>query len=118
MKWQTRETVKRAAAKGAKAALSASIVHWRQLCKATPKELDDASFNEADCALCERHFKDSCDGCPLEEPELCCAHDETPFRRAYRARKNIYDDTLTSSPEWKDWQKAARKMLKVLEGIA
>lgn len=117
MKWQTRETVKRAAAKGPKAALRASIVHWRQLCKATPGEMKDASFNEDDCALCKRHFKDSCKGCPLKEPGLCCVFDKTPFRRAYMAGRCVYSNTLTSSPEWKLWQRAARKMLKTLVNL-
>jgi len=123
MKWQTRETVKRAAANGPKAALRASIVHWRQLCRATPEELCeyDNALMTTRCALCERYYDygihDCIESCLLILNGNGCLTGHSAWNEAELASFHICSNTLTTSPEWKRWQKAAHKMLEVLEGL-
>ena len=124
MKWQTIQAVKNAAARGPKAALKASRVHWTQLCAATPGELDDEGVSllkSEKCALCERHYKyknKECGvGCVVFVSDNYCNQDGSPWIVAWHAFKEMPQGSSTTSPEWKRWQKAAHKMLSVLEGL-
>lgn len=62
MDWITKEYIKSEAAKGRRQAIECTQLHWRELAKAKPKELEEA-FDNKDvtittdyCAICQRYL--------------------------------------------------------------
>ena len=114
MNWVTQaEAVE--AAKTRKGAIECTRKKWRQVCRATKKELIANDYKLGECALCWRYFFADLEraSCPLPcgEPDVCC-----PEWQA--ARYALHNWSHDQSPEnWRKWGKAKRAVLARLERI-
>lgn len=119
MDWITQEYVKAEAKKGRKRAIECTQLHWQQLVKAEPKELDKAlnckdkvTIFISHCSLCLRYYYTTgkskrCIRCPLECMTLWLEVNH------YRL-KWANNPTCTN---WRKWKQAAKAMLAKIDRL-
>jgi len=116
MDWITKDYVKAEAEKGRKQAIECTRLHWQQLVKAGPKELDKVfkvkvTICSAHCAMCHKYLLSGADMmCP--RCLLKCGDVWKEARDAlYKWRNNF---TRTN---WRKWKEAAKAMLAKIDRL-
>lgn len=98
-----------------RAALEASIAHWKENAAATDR--DEVRTGVGSCALCRIHWTDNCDGCPVAvrtDQSLCRG---TPWEAAKAAWDRwMFADSDDAAPG-EAFRAAAREEVAFLESL-
>ena len=122
MDWITKEYVKSEAAKGRRQAIECTQLHWQQLCKAGPKELQKALDNskvEIDdfhCAMCRRYYQyndlcNKCRKCLLQ----CRGISDGIWDNACNSLDDWCDNPTRAN--WRKWKQAAKAILAKIDRL-
>jgi hypothetical protein len=126
MDWLTKDYIQAEAKKGRKRAIECTRLHWWQLWKAGPKELNVKLGSHVDisneyCAMCLRYFKadkrntyGKCYNCPLNCWKIWFIAEESLGE--WGVSLDGWDENAIRS-NWRKWKQASKAMLDKIDRL-
>lgn len=119
MDWITQEYVKAEAEKGRKQAIECAQLHWRQLVKAGPEELEKALSGRVEisndyCAMCQRYYDFGC-----YDISKKCRKCHLKCNNIWQYACNALDEWIDNPTRahWRKWKVAAKAMLAKIDRL-
>lgn len=96
--------------KRARKALEESVEHWKRM--RDDKECVEKPSSEY-CSCCDLFYCVGCVGCPIAKKARRDGCNNTPYGDAV----NAWDERLLSYYGWRNWRRAAKRMISFMQEI-